>query len=297
MKSLNGTKAVRFLIASLLGLLFAVSSPFATAQVPNPTPPGNLGGFDNYGNQYPILGKQYFHTGSWSFPGCFIPGSTVTLTLASPGVVNVANNCIAGQQVFFNSTGALPTGLTVGTTYYVISTGLSGSSFEVSTSAGGGASNFTGTQSGIQTATSNYANGTTSYTAAITTSPVPPGFTVPGHCTVIWQTSNTSGTIKLGLNVNNATASATVFNTAYYGSGGATVAQLYTLVGAGSSYATPTDISAATTATSANTSYRDDIYFLLYSVSSPTSVSINALSSSSSYTISLMPGSYCVIGQ
>jgi hypothetical protein len=210
--------------------------------------------------------------------------------------VSVPNTCIAGQQVFFNTTGALPTGLTAGTTYYVIATGLTAGAFEVSTSAGGSASNFTGTQSGIQTASSNYANGTTAYTAAITTAPLPPNTSVPIHCSLIWQTSNTSGTIKLGLATNNATSSAVVMSTMHYGSGGATLADLYTLVGAGTGFATPTDISAATTATTANTSYRADVDILVTSTTLPTTVSINALSSSASYTIYLMPGSRCIAG-
>jgi hypothetical protein len=234
---------------------------------------------------------------AWSYPGCFAPGSVVTIPIGAAAVIAVPNTCIAGEQVFFNTTGALPTGLTAGTTYYVIAGGLSAAGFEVSTAAGSTAVTTSGTQSGIQTATSSYANATTSYTPAITTNPIPPGITVPGHCSLIWQTSNTSGTIKFGLNVSNATADATVINTAYYGSGGATIAQLQTLIPAGSSFATPTDISATTTATAANTSYRDDVDFLVTSISSPTTVSISALSSSASYTISLMPGSRCTIGQ
>ena len=285
---------VKAVIGTLIfGLATLALVPFAQAQVPS----NHLGGYDPYQNAYlPGNVAQYMNVNAWSFPGCIAPGTTVTLTIASPGIVNVPNTCIAGQQIQFNTTGALPTGLAAGTTYYVISTGLTAGAFEVSTSAGGSASNFTGTQSGIQTASSNYANATTSFTTAITTAPLPPQTTVPIHCSLIWQTSNTSGTITLGLATNNATSSAVVMNTAHYGSGGATLADLYTLIGASSSFATPTAISAATTATAANTSYRDDVDILLTSTTLPTTVSISAESSSTSYTIALMPGSRCVAG-
>jgi hypothetical protein len=296
MKFFDSNKAMKMLIVSLVGLLFAVLSPIAFAQALNPSTPGGIGGFDSYGNQYPIYGKQYFQTGSWSFPGCFAPNSVATISIASPAVITLPNNCIAGQEVFFATTGTLPTGLTAGTTYYVIATGLSVSSFEVSASAGGAAVNTSGSQTGTQTALSGYSNGTTSYTAAITTPPIPPGFTVPVHCSLIWETSNTSGTLKLGLNVSNATSSAAVISTMHYGSGGATLADLYTLVGAGSGYATPTDISATTTATTANTAYRADVDFQLSSVGTPTTATISGLVSSASYVIYLMPGSKCVVG-
>ena len=291
MKFSSGMKVVFGLL-----LVVALSIVPAFAQMPNPATPGVGGGFDNYGDSYPPFGKAYFQTGSWSVPGCFAPNSVVTISIASPGVVTVPNTCIAGQEVFFATTGSLPTGLTAGTTYYVIATGLSSTSFEVSASAGGAAVNTSVSQSGIQTATSGYSNGTTSYTSAITTPPIPPGFTVPVHCSLIWETSNTSGTLKLGLNVSNATSSAAVMSTMHYGSGGATLVDLYTLVGAGSSYATPTDISGTTTATTANTAYRADVDLMLSSVSTPTTATISGLVSSASYTIYLMPGSRCVVG-
>src|SRR4051812_39809255 len=42
-----------------------------------------------------------------------------SITNASPGVVNYTNTFIANEPVVFSTTGALPTGLTAGTTYYV----------------------------------------------------------------------------------------------------------------------------------------------------------------------------------
>jgi hypothetical protein len=54
-----------------------------------------------------------------------------------------AHGYSAGQAVVF--WGTLPTGLTVGTIYYVIATGLTTDVFEVSTTAGGSAVDITGT--------------------------------------------------------------------------------------------------------------------------------------------------------
>jgi hypothetical protein len=82
---------------------------------------------------------------------------TCTISIASPAVITMTNTCAAGDMVVFATTGALPTGLTAGTTYYVISAGLSSSQFEVSTTLGGSAVNTSGSQSGTQTATIEHA--------------------------------------------------------------------------------------------------------------------------------------------
>lgn len=78
---------------------------------------------------------------------------TCTISNASPGVITMTNTCAAGDMVVFSTTGALPTGLTAGTRYYVISAGLSGSVFEVSATAGGSAINTSSAGSGTHTAT------------------------------------------------------------------------------------------------------------------------------------------------
>lgn len=78
--------------------------------------------------------------------------TTVTISIASPAVVSfTAHSIPVGTEVTFGTTGALPTGLSTGTNYYVISAGLTPNSFEVSTTPGGSAVNTTGTQSGVQT--------------------------------------------------------------------------------------------------------------------------------------------------
>lgn len=78
--------------------------------------------------------------------------STVTVTIASPGVFTLASHGFQiGTPVYFSTTGALPTGLAAGTTYYVIAAGLTANAFEVSTTLGGSAVNTSGSQSGTHT--------------------------------------------------------------------------------------------------------------------------------------------------
>lgn len=77
---------------------------------------------------------------------------TFTVTIATPGVFSKASHgLLAGDIVRFTTTGALPTGLTAGTNYYVIATGLTSGAFQVSATFGGAAVNTTGSQSGTHT--------------------------------------------------------------------------------------------------------------------------------------------------
>jgi hypothetical protein len=81
---------------------------------------------------------------------------TATFTLATPGVCSVSaannNNLSVGDQIWFETTGTLPTGITAGTTYWVISAGFTaGVSFEFSATPGGAAINTSVSQSGVHT--------------------------------------------------------------------------------------------------------------------------------------------------
>ncbi len=78
---------------------------------------------------------------------------TFTVTIASPAVFSkTAHGLAAGDAVYFTTSGALPTGLSTNTIYYVISAGLTADNFEVSTTRGGSAVNTSGSQSGTHTA-------------------------------------------------------------------------------------------------------------------------------------------------
>ena len=79
--------------------------------------------------------------------------NVVTISQASPALITwTAHGLKAGDAVKFSSTGALPTGLTAGTTYYVITAGLTANSFQVSATPGGAAVNTTAAGSGTHTA-------------------------------------------------------------------------------------------------------------------------------------------------
>jgi len=80
--------------------------------------------------------------------GAAIVSAVVTITIASPGVVSLtAHGFAANQAVIFSTTGALPTGLTAGTVYYVRNPAAN--TFEVSATVGGASINTSGTQSGV----------------------------------------------------------------------------------------------------------------------------------------------------
>jgi hypothetical protein len=78
--------------------------------------------------------------------------ATVTITIAAPGVITWTSHGLAvNDTIRFTTTGALPTGLAINTTFFVKEV-LSANTFTVSTSAGGAAVTTSGAQSGTQTA-------------------------------------------------------------------------------------------------------------------------------------------------
>ena len=79
-----------------------------------------------------------------------------SISTASPAVVTYANTFAANDPVVFSTTGALPTGLTAGTTYYVSALGLSSSAFSVAATPGGTRINTTAAGSGTHSVTAIY---------------------------------------------------------------------------------------------------------------------------------------------
>jgi hypothetical protein len=75
-------------------------------------------------------------------------GGTVTLTIAGPCVVSFGVVLAEGTAVSFSTTGALPTGLTAGTTYYLRN--VSGLTANLSATPTGSLITTSGTQSGTQ---------------------------------------------------------------------------------------------------------------------------------------------------
>jgi hypothetical protein len=90
-------------------------------------------------------------TQAGSISGAQRATSTVTISIASPGVITWnSHGLTAGSAVMFTTTGTLPTGLSVGTIYYVLSP--TANTFTVATTPGGTAVNTSGSQSGTHTA-------------------------------------------------------------------------------------------------------------------------------------------------
>lgn len=81
-----------------------------------------------------------------------VNSSTVTISIAVPGVVSwTGHGLAAGTAIQLSTTGALPTGLTAGTVYYVVSPTTD--AFSLAATVGGAAITTTGSQSGAHTAT------------------------------------------------------------------------------------------------------------------------------------------------
>ena len=76
---------------------------------------------------------------------------TFTVTIASPGVfTKIGHELYDGDTIGLFTTGDLPTGLAVDTTYYVIKDGITANTFQIATSKGGTPINTSGSQSGTQ---------------------------------------------------------------------------------------------------------------------------------------------------
>lgn len=78
-----------------------------------------------------------------------VPSTTVTITIAAPGVVTqAAHPYSAGDQIQFSTTGALPTGIVAGTTYFVKNP--TANTYEFAATTGGASITTSGAQSGTQ---------------------------------------------------------------------------------------------------------------------------------------------------
>lgn len=78
---------------------------------------------------------------------------TVTMTIANPGVVTTTKDIKTGTPVIFTTTGALPTGVTAGTTYYWIRTAATTGNLATTkaNALAGTTITTSGTQSGVHT--------------------------------------------------------------------------------------------------------------------------------------------------
>ena len=126
---------------------------------------------------YPVTALDTDTTGTAVTIDLAYKSSTVTISIAAPGVVTWTDHGLSvNDTIRFTTTGALPTGLAINTTYYV-KTVLSPNRFTVSASAGGAAITTSGTQSGTQTALVWYG---TAVVAVANTAVTLASVTVPG---------------------------------------------------------------------------------------------------------------------
>ena len=126
---------------------------------------------------YPVTALDTDTTGTAVTIDLAYKSSTVTITIATPGVVTWTDHGLrVNDTIRFTTTGALPTGLAINTTYYV-KTVLSPNTFTVSASAGGAVITTSGTQSGVQTALVWYG---TAVVAVANTAVTLASVTVPG---------------------------------------------------------------------------------------------------------------------
>lgn len=80
------------------------------------------------------------------------PSATITVIIATPGVVSWASHGMnIGDTFRVTTTGALPTGMVATQYYYIIATGFTTDSFRFSLTSGGAAVNTSGSQSGTHT--------------------------------------------------------------------------------------------------------------------------------------------------
>jgi hypothetical protein len=100
---------------------------------------------DNFGQDL-LYGPRGLPLYYWNATIGVVP-STITITIASPAVVTAVLNLADNTAIQFQTTGALPTGLVVGTTYYTKY--LSATTFNLALTSGGAVINTTGSQSGI----------------------------------------------------------------------------------------------------------------------------------------------------
>ncbi len=111
-------------------------------------------GLDDFSSKIYHSKDEFFKPNTTlSLQNAFINRTNVaTVTIATPAVVTAnGHGLIEGQQFNFSTTGALPTGITAGTTYYVSATGLTVNAFQFSATLGGASVNTSGTQSGVHT--------------------------------------------------------------------------------------------------------------------------------------------------
>ena len=106
----------------------------------------------NYGQDL-IYGPRGGNIYYWNATIGLFPNTLTSITNASPAVVTANTSFSDGTAVRLQSTGNLPTGLTIGTIYYVVNS--TGTTFNLSATYGGSAINTSSAGSGTHSITSS----------------------------------------------------------------------------------------------------------------------------------------------
>ncbi|MDB5531525.1 MAG: hypothetical protein JWR51_4628 [Devosia sp.] len=156
--------------AGLSGSSFQISATVGGAAINTSAPTATFtNGSANIGittaNTYLSVGKRVRFATSGSLPTNFATGTDyfvltasstlITVSATNGGSAIVAGSAGSGTQTvlqagthYLSRAGSLPTGVTAGTTYYVLSSGLTSNAFQFSTSIGGAAVNTSGSVTG-----------------------------------------------------------------------------------------------------------------------------------------------------
>lgn len=242
-------------------------------------------------------------TGNYNVAPTYNASSANWLLIAAPGAQGNtgptgAASTVPGPTGPMGPTGASGASGTTGAQGATGPTGPTGPAGGVPTGTGlvyatGGAA-YIATISQIQTTSavmlsSQYSNTTTNYTAVMALPSIPVSTIVFGHAVLIYEVSSASGNITIATGCSAAPSSLYVMGTTHVGSSGSTSADLYT----GIVSATTTAITPALTPAVSNAAYKCEFDFVLSTTSSnPVVLTFYAKSSSTSYTVSIMPGSY-----
>lgn len=175
---------------------------------------------------------------------------TVTITIAAPGVFTLTNALPNNTAVTLSTTGALPTGLTAGTTYYVVNSTGASLTCSLSATLGGTGITTSGTQSGVHSMVSTTGTGAVASQIivsgnAVTTVSMPTAAGAVVNGTITGGTTYPNGTyynvpLTGGAGINAVATSITV-------SGNAVTAVVLPVTGVGYGYAITNTLSASNT--------------------------------------------------
>jgi hypothetical protein len=134
--------------------------------------------------------------------------------------------------------------------------------------------------------TTAYTNATTAYTSIMAMPTVQGSTTLRGECSLVWESSSTSGTPTFAVQLSAAPTDLWVTSNSIAGTYVAPT--YYTITGT-----TQTAVTGALTTTTANAPYKLSLSFALQNSTSANTLTVYAESNNASYTITVEPGSYC----